>query len=137
MMGLGRRWGIGRWLPLLVWMGLIYFVSNQPKTDIPDFGFWDTLLKKGGHFLSYAVLAWLAWRVTRVGKRPFLWAFLITAAYAIGDEYHQSFVPGRHGQLTDVLIDCAGGLVALSILQEGRWRRLIRFWSQRRWSRQP
>jgi VanZ family protein len=39
---------------------------------------------------------------------------LITVAYAISDEWHQSFVEGRHGSPVDVLIDTAGaGAAAL------------------------
>ncbi len=107
------RQGIGRWLPLWAWMMIIFIISNQPKADIPSFGVWDTLLKKGLHFLAYALLALLALRGTGEGKRPYLWALIITVLYAVSDEYHQTFIPGRHGQLMDVFIDNAGGLTAL------------------------
>ena len=117
----GQSWrqGVGRWLPLLAWMAAIFFMSDQPKTSIPSFGVWNTLIKKGAHFLAYALLALLALRGTGGGKRPYLWALLITSLYAISDEYHQTFIPGRHGQLMDVLIDSAGGATAL----------LIRMWN--------
>ena len=36
--------------------------------------------------------------------------------YAISDEVHQLFVPGRSGQATDVLIDFSGSLAAILIL---------------------
>ncbi len=42
-------------------------------------------------------------------------AFFLTAAYAAADEFHQIFVPGRAGRLTDVLIDSAGAFIALLI----------------------
>ena len=38
---------------------------------------------------------------------------LVTAAYAATDEFHQLFVPGRAGRVTDVLIDSAGAFLAL------------------------
>ena len=38
------------------------------------------------------------------------------AAYAATDEFHQLFVPGRSGQLKDVLIDTAGGALGLGLL---------------------
>ena len=112
----GRR--LSRWLPLLLWMGAIYVLSDQPKAGIPSFGVWDLLVKKGSHFLAYAVLAVLAWRGFRAGTRPYLWAILLTILYAISDEYHQTFIPGRNGTLDDVMIDSFGGLTALFSLRK-------------------
>ena len=99
-------------------MGAIYVLSDQPKAGIPSFGVWDLLVKKGSHFLAYAVLAVLAWRGFREGKRPYLWAILLTILYAISDEYHQTFIPGRNGTLVDVMIDSFGGLTALFSLRK-------------------
>ena len=42
------------------------------------------------------------------------WA--IAAAYAATDEFHQLFVPGRSGQISDVILDSAGALAGLLIL---------------------
>jgi VanZ family protein len=67
-------------------------------------------------------LSVLAWRVFEGGKRPYLWAILLTILYAVSDEYHQTFVPGRNGQLADVLIDSLGGLIALFSLRKN-WLR--------------
>lgn len=113
----GWRWFLVRVLPLLLWMAAIFVVSHQPSSNIPSFGFWDKLLKKGGHFLAYALLALLAYRVTGTTKRPFLWALAITALYAISDELHQTFVSGREGSIADVLIDCSGGVTSLVLLR--------------------
>jgi VanZ family protein len=110
-------------------MGAIYILSNQPKGGIPSFGVWDWLVKKGSHFLAYSVLAWLAWRVFRGEKRPYLAAFLLTVFYAASDEFHQTFIPGRSGTLDDVLIDSLGGLTALFILRKN-WFRLPGFLSR-------
>ncbi len=111
----GRSWRqtAVRWLPLLTWMGLIFVLSGQAKTDIPSFGVWDLLIKKGAHFLAYAVLAWLALWAVGEAKRPYAIAFIIAVLYAVSDEYHQTFVPGRNGQWLDVLIDSIGALTAL------------------------
>jgi VanZ family protein len=123
------RWG--RWLPLLSWMGAIFIMSNQPKTNIPSFGVWDLLVKKGSHFLAYGVLASLALRVTdgEGRKRPYLWALLLTILYAISDEFHQTFIPGRNGMLMDVFIDSLGGLTALFSWRKN-WLRLPGFQRQ-------
>lgn len=100
-----------RWLPLLAWMGLIFYTSHQPAGEIPQFGTLDLLVKKGAHFGAYFILAWLA---------HFAWgrwdrALLLTAVYALSDEYHQTFIPGRDGNIIDVIIDCLGGLAAWGV----------------------
>jgi len=105
-----------RWLPLLLWMAVIFIASSRTKAELPSFGLWDQLAKKAGHFLAYALLAWLAWRATRESARPYLWAFLITALYAVSDEWHQSFVATRTSSLLDVVIDAMGGLLVLALL---------------------
>ena len=109
-----------RWWPILLWMGMIFAFSAQPSDALPSFGVWDILLKKGAHFTAYAILGLLVFRATGEWKRPFLFAFVITVLYAAGDEFHQLFVPGRHGTLRDVLIDMAGGLTGLTILYRAR-----------------
>ena len=40
---------------------------------------------------------------------------LITLLYAVSDEIHQLFVPGRSGMLRDVVIDFLGALIALGL----------------------
>ena len=40
-------------------------------------------------------------------------AFLVSALYAVSDEIHQHFVPGRSPMLRDVAIDCAGALAGI------------------------
>jgi len=116
-----------RWLPLFIWMAAIYVASDQPAQTIPDFGALDILLKKGSHFLAYGLMATLGMRATADFRRPLLWAIAITAVYAIFDEWHQTFVPGRNGRLVDVIIDCSGGLTAMIMLRywkKGRARSL-------------
>ena len=43
-------------------------------------------------------------------------ALLITAIYAGTDEFHQTFVPGRAGRLSDVLIDSSGALLGIFVV---------------------
>lgn len=106
-------WGfLERWAPLIVWMALIFLLSQQPKGAIPSYGPWDLLVKKGAHFAAYGLLALLArW----AGFKP--WAALFLAlAYAAGDELHQIPIPGRNGRVADVLIDGMGAATALALL---------------------
>ncbi len=46
-------------------------------------------------------------------RKAILYTLIITLLYAISDEYHQSFVPGRDPSLVDILFDfigCFGGV---------------------------
>lgn len=43
-------------------------------------------------------------------------ALLGTALIASSDELHQAFLPDRTGMFSDVLLDCSGALVMLSLL---------------------
>ena len=51
----------------------------------------------------------------------YAWAFAATIAYACTDEFHQTFVRGRHGSPIDVAIDALGALIGLAV-----WRRARR-----------
>ncbi len=70
------------------------------------------------HIVEYAVFAYLLCRLIKqyypkAGRGQVLvLAVLIILVYALTDEYHQSFVPGRSAQILDVVMDCLGGLIA-------------------------
>ena len=119
----GRWEGIfGRWLPPLAWMGLIFYLSAQPDLPRVPEPLLDLILKKAAHAFVYAVLAALWQRALnrRVGGAPLPW--LIAVLYAITDEIHQTFVPGRHGRATDVLIDGMGAAAGLLFMARLRRR---------------
>jgi VanZ family protein len=99
------------WLPVLLWAGLIFGLSSIPSLGT-GLGTWDLVLRKLAHATEYAVLGFLLLRAT--GREGV--AALAGAAYAITDEIHQHFVPGRHGAVYDVAIDAAGVLVGVYIL---------------------
>ena len=109
-----------RWAAVVAWMGLIFFLSAQPKLPnvmppgLPQFQ--DVI----GHFTVYAVLAALLWWALRgTGVRhPLLWALAATVLYSLTDEFHQSFVPNRHPDVFDLATDLAGAVTALVIV----WR---------------
>jgi len=78
-------------------------------------------LRKLGHFTEYFILAALLWRALRGTfnelPRKLISAvtFLIAAAFAASDEFHQSFVPSRTSTVYDVMIDCTGALCAIVV----------------------
>lgn len=107
-----RAWGLAA---PLAWMAAIYLLSDQPQLPAAPLGWLDWAVKKGLHAAGYAVLA-LLWRRALAGfgaPQPALAALAIAVGYAALDEWHQTFVPGRHGRLADVAIDAAGALAAL------------------------
>jgi len=116
-----KRPVIWYWLPPLAWMAVIFWFSAQPQLPQAPGPFWDILIKKGAHMAEYAILVVLWWRAlsTRVKRfSPLGLAWGLAVLYAISDEYHQTFVPGRHGRALDVIIDTAGATLAVLIL----WR---------------
>lgn len=105
-----------RWIPVCAMMGIIFVFSSFPADQLPYFSWADLLLKKGGHMFGYALLglAWL-WALAGNGEAA-RWrrlAWILTVLYALSDEWHQSFVPGRHASLLDVGIDGLGAGLAL------------------------
>ena len=77
------------------------------------------IVRKSAHFIGYMILGILASGLIlyygNINKK-YLLAFLICVIYAISDEIHQLFVPGRAGQVRDVLIDSAGSLLGIIIV---------------------
>ena len=125
-------WG----LPLL-WMAAIFGMSSLGTNEPPEPHLATIVLKKIGHVTEYALLAVLFVRALTASRPPARWtawaALTLTVLYAVTDEIHQTYVPGRHGQALDVLIDFGGALLGLYLWR--RWREghigPPRFWSRR------
>jgi len=101
-------------LPFIKWL----FPSASPNA----LAWFHFLIRKAGHLTEYAILALLAARAFRNSAHQFLqlhWftlSLLLAMLYALGDEFHQSFVPSRTASIHDSLIDSVGALIALSII---------------------
>ncbi len=106
---------MARWLMIAGWMALIFFFSSQPQLPSAPDPWADLIFKKGAHFTVYAVLAVLFRRALPLSRRIWALSWMFTVVYAASDEWHQSFVPGRHPQPTDVLIDACGAAAGLLI----------------------
>jgi VanZ family protein len=107
-----RRMDPWAW-PLLL-MAAIFFFSAQPDLN-SGLGTIDLVGRKLIHLAQNALLAFLWWRALRTrmpGRSAALVALLITSAYAATDEFHQTFVHGRHGSPLDWAIDTAGAALA-------------------------
>lgn len=126
------------WIVLLFWIGLIFYMSNQPGDvsskqsglvlklfqiigiDLSkELGNIATfIVRKAAHFTEYFILYLLAINVMKYYfniKNAILYAFIFSVLYACTDEIHQYFIPGRAMALKDVLIDSSGALLAMII----------------------
>jgi len=103
---------IKNWILVFLWAGFIFLLSHQPelKSSLP--GQWDFFLRKLVHILEYAVLTLLLFRALKeyqlTKKRILILAIALAVLYALSDEYHQTFIQGRIGALSDVFIDSLG-----------------------------
>ncbi|HEU4870015.1 MAG TPA: VanZ family protein [Pyrinomonadaceae bacterium] len=135
---------LSRYLPLVAWLIFISYGSSDnfsagntsgiigplilwlfPNTSPETLAIVHLITRKLAHVAEYAILGFLAARAFRtsprraISSRWFLISLMLIVAYALIDEYHQSFVPTRSASIWDCLIDVAGGLVAL-LLVRGR-----------------
>ena len=105
------------WLPPLVYMAVIFYLSSQ-SAPLPAVTavVWDKVL----HLFEYAALAALFGRAL-LGEglgwaASFVVAALLAAAYGATDEYHQLFVPLRSGELRDWLVDVLGASLGAAVV---------------------
>lgn len=110
---------LGRWLPVAAWMGFIFFLSAQLSLPSPEEDWLEELLSIAGHFTVYVVLALLVSRATAPEGHLSKWNKILVigwcAAYALSDEWHQSFVPGRDASVFDLAVDVLGVLGGLRV----------------------
>jgi VanZ family protein len=133
------------WFPVALWAGVIFYFSTEagsfsntagllgavvsllfPELTAPHLAAAHLLVRKVGHWCEYFILSLLALRALRTASPPRRertqsWvALALVVIYAMLDELHQPFVPGRTASLGDVAIDAFGG--ACGVL----WRKLSR-----------
>lgn len=101
-----------RWLPAVAWMAVIFWLSSQPELPGPPDPLWRFVFFKTAHFLAYGTLA-LFYMHALGGPSKRRWALLLTCLYAISDEWHQAYTPGRTARPLDVFIDLCGASVSL------------------------
>lgn len=143
---------LSRYLPLVLWLGLIFFASTGefsaantsliigpllhwlfPHISEASVNQVHFIVRKLAHFTEYAVLALLAVRAfihsshESIKRHWFLLSLLLVIVYAFSDEFHQSFVSSRTASIYDSLIDTSGGLTAIIIysIRRRRARRIL------------
>jgi VanZ family protein len=126
------------WMLPASWMGVIFYFSNQPGKESAQMSGWFTkiveaiayvfnisstevdlhlLVRKGAHFTEFAILGFLLFIALYFTREKLLSssikASIIGVFYGVLDEIHQWFAPARSCQVTDMLIDAIGVLVAI------------------------
>lgn len=117
---------------LLAGMVGIFFISEESEPPQPPITFPG--LDKLEHALAFGILGALAYlalgvrrREGRPDFRPILLAVLVVTLYAVFDELHQSFVPGRDPSFYDGLADAGGAVLAVTLV----WKLFKRALSRR------
>lgn len=93
------------------------FVSED-LTSIEQYALiekYSFVVRKAAHFTVYLILGMLVMSfLTEFDfKHILIVALLICCFYSVSDEYHQTFVEGRSGEVRDVCIDTSGALLGI------------------------
>ena len=129
------------WILVIIWMVIIFLLSAQSANDSGSLsgGITDriyqvlnivlpklnietlhSIIRTLAHFVLYLILGVLLLNALNYNKQKrnanFVFALLIIVLYAISDEIHQIFVPGRAFQIYDLLIDFLGSLIGINAL---------------------
>lgn len=129
------------WFMMILWMGVIFYFSHQPgnissmqsgrvlekmdlvtmeqvenhDSDIRDLQF---MIRKFAHFTIYFILGIfiiLAFKSSNFNKYT-VKSFIVGIIYAVSDEVHQHFIPGRDMKVLDICIDSIGILVGICFI---------------------
>jgi len=148
--GRGRWLSAARFLPAGAWYALIFWFSSktaaasggqsagllgrllaavspayrasEPEIQAFSRELLSFFVRKAAHMFLYFMLALLLlYALSRLGRRSLWTAPALCGALAALDEYHQTLVPGRSGEVRDVLVDLCGALLAL-----GLWTLVLR-----------
>nr|TXF85642.1 VanZ family protein [Alkalicoccus halolimnae] len=133
-------------------MGIIFYFSHQPADQsenysssilvyvsvLADFFYpfrieeeaLHLFIRKAAHVLVYFVLGVLTYHALLRSGNPLktagIYALAVCFFYAVSDEVHQLFIPGRSGEVSDVLLDttgAAGGIACIYLFNHLRDKR--------------
>lgn len=100
------------WFPVILWCGLIFFLSSLPALPPTGNLFFDLILPNLAHLAEFGILFALILRATRSVSVSFFLAII----YAFSDEFHQVFVPTRTPDVIDILVDIIGMTLAWIVI---------------------
>ena len=119
-------------LSVLIWMIFIFIMSSFNASEssaqsniivnfisnifnINNIELISLIIRKLAHFTEYFILGILTYNLIKNYRKKYYIAIIICIIYAISDEIHQIFIPGRSCQITDILIDSIGAITAIYI----------------------
>jgi len=108
-----------RWLPAVAWMVVIFVLSSRSGLRLTEDAAVDKPFRIVAHLATFALLGALLLHALSGRAAPTLrtalGAVALTLLYAISDELHQAFVPGRMGRAQDVGVDLVGAVIGVAI----------------------
>ena len=119
---------------VIIWMSVIFIMSSFNATEsteqsntivlwicnllsISNTHIVTLIVRKLAHFSEYFILGVLLYNLVKSFGKKAIFAVIICIIYAISDEVHQCFIPGREGKVIDVLIDTFGGTVGIYLIK--------------------
>jgi VanZ family protein len=113
-----KKWLV--YFPLIIYWIILFTATTLPAKDLPKLGVSD----KMEHFLAYLVLAALVnlalmFQDKYVGLKKYAWLYtlIFCLSYAVFDELHQLFIPGRDCDIFDWLSDAGGILLGIGFIR--------------------
>ena len=120
-------------LLVILWMLLIFIMSsaNGAQSDnqsgfivniisnlfnISSLEILNHIIRKIAHLTEYLILGLLVHNLIKQYNKKWYISLIICILYAISDELHQGFTPGRSPQILDVFIDTIGSITGISLL---------------------
>ncbi len=130
-----RKFGIVLgWAAVAACMGVIFYLSHQPSDESAElsmavmngvFAIFAKLAEFIGHeafrtiahgleYCGLGALLFHAFLQTTGKAKPFI-CFAVAAGYALTDEIHQIFIPGRAFQISDIAVDAVGAAAGIAV----------------------
>ena len=121
------------WYPSILMMGIIFVFSSFAAADsdrqsglivnaltlafpeLENVDFLVNFIRKSAHFIEYAIFGFFTARAFKLSNKSPWFAVPFCALYAASDEYHQTFTPGRSGELGDIALDSLGATFGIFI----------------------
>ncbi len=121
---------------IICWMIAVFMFSNQSGSGSSGLSMkiskmlfnndtvaskMEGFIRKSAHITEYAIgsMLFFGYCLTYPKMQPkkrFIFSEMCIVLYAITDEIHQLFIPGRNGSIVDVLIDSFGGIIGLGVI---------------------
>ena len=118
---------------VIIWMTFIFIMSSFNSTEssnqssfivdiitnfikISNVELLTLIIRKLAHFTEYFILGMLVYNMTTSYNKKRHLAIIICFMYALSDEIHQLFVPGRSCQILDMTIDILGATSGIYLL---------------------